>query len=244
MKQQKQKFDKQLVTIMGKGGVGKSLLARAVMCHAFQHKLPIAAFDGDASNASLARFYSEARVVDVDGDLATANWYETHVVPPLLEPGPRIVLLDLGAGSERLFRRWCQENHAPDVLKEQGVEMVLWHVMDPSLDSVSPFLDAVATLPEVQHVVWFNHGLAKGMDVAQPERAFAAIGRELEFIEAIQDRLQLVIPNLPASAEIDAQELRFELAGAAQGSPLFLFERMRVFQWMQNMSSALTLALA
>lgn len=244
MKQPKQQFKKQLITIMGKGGVGKSVLARAVMCHAGQHNLPVIAFDGDASNASLSRFYREANVVDVDGDMATAHWYETHVVPPLLESGPRIVLLDLGAGSERLFRRWCKENNAPDVLKEQGVEMRLWHVMDPSLDSVSPFLDAVATLPEVAHVVWFNHGLAKGMDVAQPDRAFAAIGREAEFIEAIQDRLQLVIPNLPASAEIDAQDLRFELAGSAQGSPLFLFERMRVFRWMQNMSAALTQALA
>ncbi len=244
MKQPKQKFEKQLITIMGKGGVGKSLLARAVMCHAGQQNLPIAAFDGDASNASLARFYPKAHVVDVDGDLATTHWYETHVVPPLLESGPRIVLLDLGAGSERLFRRWCLENHAPEVLREQGVEMAIWHAMDPSLDSVSPFLDTVASLPDVRHVVWFNHGLAKGMDVAQPERAFAAIGREPEFIEAVQDRLQLVIPNLPASAEIDAQDLRFELAGSAQGSPLFLFERMRVFRWMQNMSAALTQALA
>lgn len=239
----KTKIQKQLVTIMGKGGVGKSLLARAIMCHAQQQNLPVAAFDGDASNASLARFYPEAHVVDVDGDLATTHWYETHVVPPLLEPGPRIVLLDLGAGSERLFRRWCQENHAPDVLQEQGVEMVIWHVMDPSLDSVSPFLDTVASLPGIRHVVWFNHGLAKGLDMAQPENAFAAICREPEFIEAIQDRLQLVIPNLPASADIDARDLRFEVAGAARESPLFLFERIRVHRWMETMSSALTHAL-
>jgi hypothetical protein len=234
---------KKLVVIMGKGGVGKSLLGRATLCHANQENLPVVAFDGDASNSSLARFYPQAHVVDVDGDMQTSNWYETNVIPPLLETDNRIVLLDLGAGSERLFRRWCLENNAPEVLREHGAEMVIWHVMDPTLDSISPFLDAVLSLPKVRQVVWFNHGLAKGLDLIDPEKAFAAIRREPEYIQAIKGRLQLAIPNLQASPQIDAQDLSFEVAAAARESPLHLFERIRVYHWLQAVSAAISKAL-
>lgn len=233
---------KKLVVLMGKGGVGKSLLARATLCHALRQGIPITAFDGDASNASLARFYCEAQVVDVDGDLQTCDWYETQVVSPLLSDQAQVVLLDLGAGSERLFRRWCSENQAPEVLKGEGIELVLWHVMDPTLDAVSPFLDAVTHLPQVRHVVWFNHGLAKGLDVVAPAKAFQAIEQEPEFIAAIEGRTPLIIPNLQASAQIDAQDLRFEQAYSKE-SPLFLFERLRVSYWMAQMSHAIGQAL-
>lgn len=237
------KLEKKLVVIMGKGGVGKSLLSRTLMHYAQQQKLSIVAFDGDASNASLFRFYPEAKLVDVDGDLQTTNWYETHVVPPLLESGKRLVLLDLGAGSERLFRRWCVENRAPEVLAEHGVEMIIWHVMDPTLDAVSPFLDTVACLPNVRQVTWFNHGLAKGLDVLEPEKAFAAICREPEFVEAVQGRQQRVIPNLQASREIDIRDLQFALAASCVESPLHLFERIRVYRWLQSMSAEISEAL-
>lgn len=237
------KQDKTLVVIMGKGGVGKSLLSRMLMYYAQQENLPIVAFDADASNASLARFYPEATVVDVDGDLPTTHWYEMNVVPPLLEPGKRLVLLDLGAGSERLFLRWCVENRAPEVLQEQGTELILWHVMDPTLDAVSPFLDAVNSLPKVRQVVWFNHGLAKGLDVVDPDKAFAAIRREPEFVEAIVGRQQRTIPNLQASREIDVRDLPFDLAASGTESPLHLFERIRVYHWLQAMSAEIAEAL-
>lgn len=224
---------KRLVVLCGKGGVGKSTLARALIAYARSRSIGLCAFDGDGSNASLTRFYAESRVIDVDGDLQIASWYESQVVPALLTGDAQIVLLDLGAGAERLFARWCIDNAAADVLAEESVRIALWHVMDPTLDAISPFLDAVQRLPAVEHTLWFNHGLAKGLDVADPERAFSAIRREPEFIEALGDRQICVIPALLEGGLIDQRDLSFEAAIAADG-PLNLFQRLRVKRWVEH----------
>jgi len=224
---------KKLVVVSGKGGVGKSTLSRALIEYATRRSISLRAFDADGSNASLARFYPETKVINVDGDLRISDWYESEVIPALLSGDNRIVLLDLGAGAERLFRSWCVDNDAVDVLAHESVSVSLWHVLDPTLDSVSPFLEAVQLLPKVNHVVWLNHGLAKGLDVADPDRAFDAIRREPEFINALADRRLFVIPPLLEGALIDAQDLCFEDAIASSG-PLSLFQRLRVKRWVEQ----------
>ena len=229
---------KKLIVLSGKGGVGKSTLARALITHAARKNIAFRAFDGDGSNASLARFHSEVDVIDVDGDLRIADWYESQVIPALLADDCQIVLLDLGAGAERLFRTWCIHNQAVDVLAGESVAISLWHVLDPTLDAVSPLLEAVQLLPQVEHVVWLNHGLAKGLDVTAPDRAFDAIRREPEFIDVVRDRKVCVMPPLLEGPLIDAQDLSFEEALATHG-PLALFQRLRVKRWLEQVGLAI-----
>ena len=229
---------KKLVVLSGKGGVGKSTLARALIAYADSRSIACRAFDADGSNASLARFYPEVEVIDVDGDLRISGWYERQVIPALLSGDNQIVLLDLGAGAERLFRSWCVDNDAVNVLARELVSISLWHVLDPTLDSVSPFLESVQLLPNVDHLVWFNHGLAKGLDVADPNRAFDAIRHEPEFIIALASRRLCVIPLLLEGAIIDAQDLSFEDAIAANSS-LTLFQRLRVKRWLEQVGASI-----
>lgn len=224
---------RRLHVVCGKGGVGKSMLSRAIAWYWQNLQMPFVAFDGDASNATLARFVREARVVDVDGDALIYRWFEETVVPNLLDSRYARVLLDLGSGAERLFRGWAVKNEAPALLMEEEVTITVWHMLDPSLDSVSPALEMIAALPQVRHVVVFNLGLAKGVHTYEPERAFDAIRAEPEFVEAVRDRPILNLPPLLDGAALDAVDMDFVTA-AADGSPLTMFERMRIRKWLAS----------
>jgi hypothetical protein len=87
-------------------------------------------------------------------------------------------------------------------------------------------------------VVWLNHGLAKGLDVTAPDRAFDAIRREPEFIDVVRARKVCVMPPLLEGPLIDAQDLSFEEALAAHG-PLALFQRLRVKRWLEQVGLAI-----
>lgn len=226
---------KKLIVTNGKGGVGKSTIQRALIHLAKAKKINYQAFDGDASNASLARFYPESIVLDVDGDGRIKNWFENAVIPRLLDSDTEWVLLDLGSGGERLFRTWCLENEATELLAAEKIEIVLIHVMDPTLDSISPLLDGIDAIPDVRHVLVFNLGMAKGIDAYEPEKAFAPILKEPEFIEAASGRALIKVPPLLEAAQLDAVDLSFDRSMAAD-SPLNLFERMRVKRWIEHVS--------
>jgi hypothetical protein len=229
---------KKLVVTSGKGGVGKSTLLRAAIAFAEQKGIRFKAFDGDGSNSSLNRFHSNAIVVDVDGELLVQNWFETVVIPALMDQETQLVMLDLGSGAERIFRKWCDENDAAALLAEEKIRIVICHVFDPTLDSATPFLDTVAALPQVSHTIWFNHGMAKGLDSPHPEKAFEALIREPEFQETALDMERYVIPPLLESGKLDAADLNFTNA-ISPTSQLTLFERMRVKRWLDQMASQL-----
>lgn len=214
----------------GKGGVGKSTLSRSIAWVWQSCDLPFTAFDADASNATLARFLPGTVVLDVDGDGLVNRWFEETVIPSVLT-GQTRVLLDLGAGGERLFRMWSANNDAPALLSAEEVEICVWHLLDPSLDSISPMLDTMAAMPDVEHMVVFNLGLAKGIHSYQPEAAFAAILQEPEFQEAAKGRTVIKLPPLLDGARLDAADMDFS-AAIADGSPLTLFEKMRVKKWL------------
>lgn len=231
---------KPLVAISGKGGVGKSTLARAALAFAQRHGIRVTAFDGDGSNASLARFHPSTEVVDVDGDVQVQHWFESRVVPALQHEEVEMVLLDLGAGAERLFRSWCHLNEADRLLAEIGVTIQVWHVLDPTLDSVSPLLEGVEVLPSVAHQVWFNLGLAKGLHVTAPRQAFTAIEAEPEF-KAVMAQIGAPIRPLPPlqdSPRLDQLDLAFT-AAIQPNSPLTLFERARVKRWLNDVEPLL-----
>lgn len=227
-----------LVAISGKGGTGKSMIARALVWHYRHRDIRFEAFDADGSNATLARFYPTTRVVDVDGDGLVEHWFETSVVPALVDSEADRVILDLGAGAERLFRQWANRNDAVALLGEQAVEITLIHVMDPSLDSISPFLENVQLLPGMAHVVVFNLGLAKGLQAYEPSKAFDAIRAEPEFINAAHELPIVGLPPLLEAGELDAGDIPFEHA-IDHGGPLNLFGRMRVKKWLETVSTEL-----
>lgn len=214
------------------------MLSRALAWAWQSYNFRVIAFDADCSNATLTRFLPGTVLVDVDGDGLVNRWFEEKVVPAILNDSPR-VLLDLGAGGERLFRNWSANNDAPSLLAEQGVEICVWHALDPSLDSVSPMLDTMAAMPKVTHLIAFNLGLAKGVHSYRPLDAFEAIQLEQEFIEAARDKPIIKIPPLLDVARLDAADMSFTDA-VGDASPLTIFEKMRVNKWLLSVRDQAT----
>lgn len=234
----KKKLSPRLNVVSGKGGVGKSMFSRAMAWSWGSVGAQFKAFDADGSNATMARFVPNTTVVDVDGDGRVSSWFERVVMPPLVAGDTRHALLDLGSGAERLFRGWACANEAPALLRDIGVEITIWHLLDPSVDSISPMLDTVSVLPDVEHAIVFNLGLAKGVHTYDPAAAFAAIEAEPEFQEASKGRPMLKMPPLLEAARIDRDDMTFELA-VSEKSPLFIFERVRVYRWLDRMRNEL-----
>ncbi|GEM_PF-2900515 len=230
---------KKLVACVGKGGTGKSTLARWLIWQYRQKGMSFKAFDGDGSNASLARFYPDTEIVDVDGDGLVKSWFETVVIPALLDSACQRVVLDLGAGAERLFRTWASDNQAPALLAEQGVEIVILHLMDPSLDSITPFLETLDALPDVTHQVVFNLGLAKGIASYQPTKAFDQIRVEPEFVDAFGKRAPIEMPPSLEAGQIDGANLAFENV-ISSDSTFTMFERLRVKKWLDALNNGLS----
>lgn len=234
----KTKLPRRLHVVSGKGGVGKSMFCRSLAWCWGSINGSFVAFDADGSNATLARFLPNTTVVDVDGDGRISAWFERVVMPPLIASETRRVLLDLGSGAERLFRGWAHTNDAPALLREVGVEITVWHLLDPSLDSISPLLDTVSALPDVEHAIVLNLGLAKGIHTYEPAAAFDAIRAEPEYLAVTEGRPVLKMPPLLEAARIDRDDVTFEVA-ISDKSPLYLFERMRVYRWLHSMRSEL-----
>ena len=115
-----------------KGGVGKSVVARLVAQYWLDRAKPFTGFDTDRSHGALLRHYTEfaqpleiSRLEDLD-----------RMFEACLPPDAR-VLVDLAAQTERDLLHWLDSGEVLEVAREQGIRLVLWHVMDDGKDSLS-----------------------------------------------------------------------------------------------------------
>ena len=148
-----------LIAIHGKGGAGKSTVARYLVHRALAAG-GVAAFDGDASNGTLARFYrDQVARVPTDDPAGVAIWLERAVWPAAA--AGKTVVLDLGSGAERIFTQWAASAGLLAVAEEAKIAVTLIGVLDPSKDALAPARAAVEALPDARHVMVRNAGRVK-----------------------------------------------------------------------------------
>lgn len=224
-----------LYAIHGKGGAGKSTIARYLVHRALARKEDVRAFDADASNGTLTRFYKDhtTRVSDPH-PAALGRWLE-EVVWPAAATGTAV--LDLGSGAERIFAEWAAASGLLAVAAEARVPVLLVGVLDPSKDALAPLLAAFRHLPDGQHVAVRNSGRAKpgeGFEVIDGHSAWGEVKKSARVVD---------MPILAVTApKIDALNASFADAiagcvrdGVAQLGP---FDRQRVVQWLRIMDTA------
>jgi len=115
-----------------KGGVGKSMVARALAQYLIDKELPFLGFDTDRSHGALMRFYSGyASPVLVDR-------YENldAIVEAAVEAPDRRIIVDLAAQTHAPLVKWMDESDLLDLTQELGIQIHYWHVMDSGKDSV------------------------------------------------------------------------------------------------------------
>jgi hypothetical protein len=115
-----------------KGGVGKSVVARALAQYFIDKDMRFVGVDADTSHGALLRYYGEfTQPADLE-TFASADQIMDRALA-----SDRRVLVDLPAQSARLLRRWIDAGDVVTFAREAGVRMVFWHVSDGGFDSVN-----------------------------------------------------------------------------------------------------------
>ena len=214
-----------------KGGVGKSVAARALAQYFIDREQPFTGFDTDRSHTSFTRFYADyASPVIVD------SYEGLDRIVAALESGATdtpvpSVIVDLAAQTAAPLARWVQDSDLLALLAEMGVTVNFWHVADAGHDSVDLLGRLLTTYGAGPgYVVLRNHG--RGSDFSQLD-ASPAMAKARE--------LGAYCIDLPALHEtsmrkIDRQNTSFWAAIHDRSSPdcLGMLERQRVKTWLRN----------
>ncbi|MCB1190976.1 MAG: mobilization protein [Leptospiraceae bacterium] len=115
-----------------KGGVGKSVVARLLAQYFIDNSVQFVAFDTDLSHGALMRFYGDySTPISVD-EFSNID----QIIETALEGDSDRILVDLCAQSSSSLHKWIEDNDILELTKENGIMLVLWHVMDNSKDAL------------------------------------------------------------------------------------------------------------
>lgn len=211
-----------------KGGVGKSLVSRALAQYFIDYSVPFVGFDTDRSHGALMRFYSDyASPILIDRYEALDHIVETAVE----QPGIR-VLVDLAAQTHAPLVAWMDDSGVLDLAKENGLRITYWHVMDTGRDSVDLLRQVLDRFQDRLNYVVVRNQL-RGNDFSNLEksglldRLSSLGGRIVEVKQLHQSVIQ----------KIDAKDRSFWAAKQSStefGAGLGLMERQRLKTWMNH----------
>ena len=210
-----------------KGGVGKSVLARALAQFHIDRSLPFLGFDTDRSHPTFTRFYADFSSPTVIDDYHSLD----RVAEAIVEQPERSVIVDLAAQTFSPLSRWAEESGVLTLLKEQGIPVRYWHVMDDGQDSLA-MLDALLKQfsSSMSYVVVLNYG--RGSDFTAFHRS-PIKKKALELGAAVIELRRL---HEGAMRLIDLRNLSFWSASNRRGdeAALGLFDRQRVKVWLEK----------
>lgn len=211
-----------------KGGVGKSLVSRALAQYFIDHSMPFVGFDTDRSHGALMRFYADyASPILIDRYEALDHIVETAVE----QPGIR-VLVDLAAQTHAPLVAWMDDSGVLDLAPENALRITYWHVMDTGRDSVDLLRQVLERFHDRLNYVVVRNQL-RGNDFSNLEKSGLLDrlsdlgGRVVEIKQLHQSVIQ----------KIDARDSSFWAAkqsGAEFGAGLGLMERQRLKTWINN----------
>ncbi len=209
-----------------KGGVGKSVVARALAQWSLDRAIPFAGVDCDFSHGTFGRHYGDfTQRIDL-GSSESAD----QIVDRALG-GERRVLVDLPAQSARALHAWFAGANVLEFAKEMGIGLTFWHVTDGGFASTSEIQAALTLLGNrTHHVVVKNFGRSKDFSVFDESDA-------KKKLDELSGKI-VEIPELEPTTmyRIDRLGLSFWAAAeVAEGeSALRMLERRRVRLWLAN----------
>jgi len=211
-----------------KGGVGKSLVSRALAQYFIDHSMPFVGFDTDRSHGALMRFHADyASPILIDR-------YEAldHIVEVAVEQSGLRVLVDLAAQTHAPLVAWMDDSGVLDLARENGLQITYWHVMDTGRDSVDLLRQILERFQDRLNYVVVRNQL-RGNDFSNLEKSGLLDrlsdlgGRVIEVKQLHQSVIQ----------KIDAKDSSFWAAkqsGTEFGAGLGLMERQRLKTWMNH----------
>lgn len=222
-----------LAVTVGKGGTGKSTIARVLLHRAQAAGRKLTAFDADVTNGTLTRFYRDAviRYDGLDQPEAIEAWFEQSVWPAA-ETGS--ALLDCGAGIERVFGAWAELLGGVADAKD----VTVLTVFDRSKDGLATLEAITRDLPMAHHVIVLNEGRLSA------SQTFGEIRDHRIYRQAIATGAKTVLlPRFERDDVLDNLNVSFAdaVAGASQNGAAQLgpFDRQRLIRWLRDADTAL-----
>ena len=226
------------MTLQGKGGVGKSLVASLLHQYLVDSGEQVAGMDTDPVNAT----YSSIKDLNVghmellqDGKLIEGKFDEL-VEWILTEDGTTQKIIDTGASAFIAFASYLVENEVFEFLIERDVAVAVHVVIaggQSYLDTLNG-LDSLAgqLLPEAKIYVWINGGMAPVDDV-----------ESTQVYKRHEDRISGIV-TLPHRSELWTTDMRnlltnrgtFNAVQAAKEVPVMARRRLEIMQkeiWLE-----------
>lgn len=216
-----------------KGGVGKSVTARALAQYFIDRGHAFTGFDTDRSHNSFTRFYENyACPVVVDSYQGL-----DMIVDAFEDDLAQSVVVDLAAQTIAPVARWMNESQLLEVMAELGIAVNVWHVLDDGRDSVmllERLLDQLGTpaagRPAPHYVLVRNLGRGTDFSLLESSQAFAraqAAGASVIDLPALQEASMRKIDHHSASfwSAVNNREGEHTLG---------LLERQRVKMWLNR----------
>ena len=221
-----------------KGGVGKSVVSRLLAQYYIDRKRPFSAFDADLSHGAMLRYYADFTTAIDPTDFESLD----QLAESAVESG-NDAIVDLAAQTARPINAWMEASGFPEMGKELGLEVVLWHVMDDGYDSQRLLGETLKKhAKNFRYVVVRNHG--RGADFEPFNKSGECKWAQrfgAEFID---------LPALTPStmSKIDRRSASFWAAVNGlnnEGKALLsLMERQRVKTWITQVYQAFDQLLA
>jgi len=144
---------KPLVIMVGadKGGVGKTMVSRAMIDYFDARKVPLRIFDSEFPAGDLRRFHPSAKVINLDAIKDQMAVFDE------MKPGAATIV-DIRAGQLTPILNKLDETKLLDDVRQGDVNMAILHVLGPSVASLNEVGSAVKTIGGgARHLIVKNH---------------------------------------------------------------------------------------
>ena len=229
---------KTLTVVTGKGGVGKSTVARFLAHRAKERKAPLALFDADPSNYSLSRYYKDATSISSASENGQIKFLTDKVWPAT---GQGDVLVDLGAGRDTIFAQWAQRSNLVPLAEGEGVKVSVLGVLGTEVEGLSSLAGVFQVTQGARHTIVLNHKNGEDDDDFSDVMDHALF-KKLAGSGAAVVRTPPMFGN--ALKKLQTEGIAFESAligaptndGTARISPI---ERQWIISWLRGMDASL-----
>ena len=223
----------------GKGGTGKSTLARGVLDILISAGVNVTALDGDQENPQLFRYYHNVGKGVIRTELAERDGGD-EILEAMAKDQPDVILVDVAAGGSQILMRLQDESLFLSDAEELGYAFTVVSVISPIMDSVNMLREAMATTDgySVQHVAVKNLHLTTGNSTFE---LFEASKTKLRFEQAGGTVIEMRSLLGSTYGAIDKQSLPFcVVANGESDLPRGDFNRTR--QWLTCLRDQMALA--
>lgn len=245
--------------VSGKGGVGKTMTARALLDVLRSEGVKAAAFDADGAVGGLVRLYGtradDGGIVETQDPMDGVAFYdlrsdkERNTLLDSIALPASVILHDLPGGSTVDMTRIVDGGDGVsgllDTLDLHGIRMTLLHVVDNEIESaqsVGSHLDLFGD--RVDHIAVLNMRECKGLsdfpywagyrDSAGTERYGKARKRLLDM-----GGKEILLPALPPATRAKVNAERMPFSKAAHSTSLTITEKAHVAKFLRDFSANL-----